>query len=456
MKCSNRVVFYLIALAGLAAALVQAGPLDPPAGPVTSTYKTLHEVEPRIPINSANTPGDFESVFRIGHSGSYYLTGDITGVAAKHGIKIEPTDGGPVTIDFRGHQLVGVAGSLNGITFGNSDMFAVGGPIYCKSGSIRGWGGDGVHLPGKRSVIIEEMSVGECGNDGIQVDIGARIVRCTISTNIAHGVNAAAGTGTLIEQTGVADNGGSGVVLGELSVVRDCGVFDNMGGGIVSTGTHNEITGCQLLRNIGAAYIAGNGDTARRNTMSVGGDIRPVLVSLPSHTTFEENRLAITIGQVSAACLDVTGSGNSISGNRFVGANTFVGPWLAVRVGGAGNTFRSNEVALGASVTLSIQGSSNAVSDNTLPLLPAGAIGIRVETSATGSTIEHNRISGTGVGAFTAIQLFSGNNLCVRNDISRVQGGSAIDNQGPQNAIGPTVTAAQMAANTNPGANFVH
>ena len=47
-----------------------AGPLDPPAGPVTSTYKTLNEVEPRTPINVVNTPGDADSLFKITAPGS--------------------------------------------------------------------------------------------------------------------------------------------------------------------------------------------------------------------------------------------------------------------------------------------------------------------------------------------------------------------------------------------------
>src|SRR5690348_16183493 len=40
-------------LSGLLASLpaMARGPLNPPAGPVTSTYKTLSEVEPRMAVN---------------------------------------------------------------------------------------------------------------------------------------------------------------------------------------------------------------------------------------------------------------------------------------------------------------------------------------------------------------------------------------------------------------------
>jgi hypothetical protein len=65
-----------------------AGPLSPPGGPVASTYKTLSEVEPRTAVSLANTPGDADSLFKITQPGSYYLTGNIVGVAGKHGVEI--------------------------------------------------------------------------------------------------------------------------------------------------------------------------------------------------------------------------------------------------------------------------------------------------------------------------------------------------------------------------------
>src|SRR6478672_5324618 len=85
---------------------VNAGDLNPPAGPVASTMKTLSEVEPRIAINATNTPGDADSVFKISQPGSYYLTGNVTGVASKYGIEIAASG---VTVDLAGFELTGVA-----------------------------------------------------------------------------------------------------------------------------------------------------------------------------------------------------------------------------------------------------------------------------------------------------------------------------------------------------------
>src|SRR5689334_15204624 len=117
-----------------------AGPLDPPAGPITPTAKPLAEVEPRIAINAANTPGDADSLYRITQSGSYYLTGNITGVAAKCGIEIGASR---VTIDLCGFALTGVAGSLAGVT---TDQFSTRNNIIVRNGVVSSWDADGVHL----------------------------------------------------------------------------------------------------------------------------------------------------------------------------------------------------------------------------------------------------------------------------------------------------------------------
>src|SRR5438034_11001068 len=84
-----------------------AGSLTPPAGPITGTMKSITEVEPRIAINATNTPGDTNSLFKITQPGSYYLTGNIAGVASKHGIEIVASG---VTLDLNGFDLVGVTG----------------------------------------------------------------------------------------------------------------------------------------------------------------------------------------------------------------------------------------------------------------------------------------------------------------------------------------------------------
>ena len=120
--------------------LLAQGSLTPPGAPAP-TMKTLDQIEPRVAINATNTPGDADSLFKITQPGSYYLTGNITGVAGKHGIEIAaPANGPGVTIDLMGFELTGVPGSLDGIaatTAGARNIAIV-------NGAVRAWGGDGV------------------------------------------------------------------------------------------------------------------------------------------------------------------------------------------------------------------------------------------------------------------------------------------------------------------------
>ncbi|MCC6970990.1 MAG: hypothetical protein IT434_12295 [Phycisphaerales bacterium] len=77
--CTSIASLALLAAGAMISSRVTAGPLDPPAGAVSSTYKTLAEVEPRIAINATNTPGDGANKYVISLPGSYYLTADIVG-----------------------------------------------------------------------------------------------------------------------------------------------------------------------------------------------------------------------------------------------------------------------------------------------------------------------------------------------------------------------------------------
>ena len=116
-----------LALSGLFV-LAAWGPLDPPDGPIAPTGKTLTEVEPRIPLNAQTAPGDLSNLFVIEKSGSYYLTGNITGVSGKSGIHVSANR---VTLDLNGFALEGMEGSSYGIhSTGDHGGWIRNGPIY--------------------------------------------------------------------------------------------------------------------------------------------------------------------------------------------------------------------------------------------------------------------------------------------------------------------------------------
>ena len=87
----------LVASAGL----LVAGSLNPPAGPVAPTYKTLSEVEPRIAVGPGTTPGDAANLYRITQPGSYYLTANII-TGPRTGVWI---DSSGVTLDLNGFEI---------------------------------------------------------------------------------------------------------------------------------------------------------------------------------------------------------------------------------------------------------------------------------------------------------------------------------------------------------------
>ncbi|MFO0855875.1 MAG: right-handed parallel beta-helix repeat-containing protein [Phycisphaerales bacterium] len=241
-----------------------AGPLNPPTGPVTSTMKTMTEVEPRIAINATNTPGDNDaspSMFKITQPGSYYLTENVAVGAGLDGIEIASAN---VTIDLNGFTLYGLASSQDGVT--TNDAFRVG--LTIRNGVIRTFGGMGLDLgiapaaigTAPQGILLENLHVidnnGSAGsaNDGIAKScifngnlsgfsftepFASTIESCTANDNDQRGISIAMGMFTNCTASG---NGGYGIVGGTAvncvaerngtygifsDVVTNCTVRDN-------------------------------------------------------------------------------------------------------------------------------------------------------------------------------------------------------------------------------------
>lgn len=210
----------LALVAGSVGVLALAGPLDPPAGGISPTYKTLTEVEPRTVINQANTPGDADSVFRITQPGSYYLAGNMTGEASKAGIEIMCSD---VTIDLNGFQMVGVPGSKWGVVAGG----LISG-LTVRDGTIRGFGSSGITGTPTHS-RVQNVTVSDCGDFGINLGMGGTVEGCIVQ-NIGH-------TGILVTALGrisncVTSRGATGILADVQTTVEGCRAFDNTGIGI--------------------------------------------------------------------------------------------------------------------------------------------------------------------------------------------------------------------------------
>lgn len=170
----------LAGVAGLAALaqMAKAGPLTPPAGAVTSTGRTLTEIEPRIPISLATAPpGSTGANFVIAQPGSYYLTGSVTGQAGRNGIVIRANN---VSIDLLGFTVQGVSGSGDGIVVEGNNRSG----ITITNGYVNGWGASGISLfGGARNIRISHITASNNGGSGIFASSGALITNCLAASN---------------------------------------------------------------------------------------------------------------------------------------------------------------------------------------------------------------------------------------------------------------------------------
>ncbi len=225
-------------LGAAAVVIAVAGPLNPPSGAVSSTYKTLSEVEPRIAINSTNTPGDADSVFKITQPGSYYLTGNLAGASGKSGIEVAASD---VTIDLSGFTMSGTAGSLAGIRA----VTTITG-LTVRRGDIINWTGSGVEIPGSSSgVLVEDVRITGCSY-GVWAVFSTTVRRCHISACTLEAIYAA--DWAVVEDCVLTSNARSAVKISNTGRVERCLVSGNGSG--VDAGANSTIRGVSAVNNL--------------------------------------------------------------------------------------------------------------------------------------------------------------------------------------------------------------
>lgn len=266
----------------LAAVVALAGPLDPPPGPPTPTFKTLGEVEPRTPIRSL--AGGDTALHVIDQPGSYYLTGPIQGEPGKSGIRVLVSD---VSIDLNGFTLQGATGSLDGIDVGT--IFAPLSNITVRNGSVQDWGQAGIDAEQASSVLIESITASNNGGDGIRAGASVNppngsVVRntvasnnsgngisidngvvesCTANGNLFRGINAQSST---VANTTATGNEGDGI--GGSGSLNSSTAIANRQDGIRWSGT---ITACRSSNNLGDGIDARVGSVVSHSTASFNG-----------------------------------------------------------------------------------------------------------------------------------------------------------------------------------------
>ncbi|MFT3685875.1 MAG: right-handed parallel beta-helix repeat-containing protein [Phycisphaerales bacterium] len=212
--------FLLGGLAGAAgvsalAAMTKAGPLNPPAGALVSTGKTLTDVEPRTAVNAQNTPPVGNYLFSLPTAGSYYLTGNIS-VPANRTAILMPEG---ATLDLNGFTIAGSGAASNGVEARNA--------CTVRNGSINNVGSAVlVGVAPSLSVTVEDLRVTGFLSRGIDIGGPSVVRRCTVS---GQGITAIElqGDHGVVEDCVVSNlvaGGGGAIYLNSYSIARRCHV----------------------------------------------------------------------------------------------------------------------------------------------------------------------------------------------------------------------------------------
>lgn len=190
-----------------------AGPLDPPAGPIAPTGKTLQEVQPRTPL-----VGDTIDV-----PGSYYLTGPrISGITI--------TTAG-VTLDLNGFTIA-PATLEDAINYSSAVDVR---PIVIKNGFIRN-ASDGIECSGASTLIVERVHITNCTR-GILASRDAHITNSTVVGTSLEGILVLGRA--VISDCSVSSGNDEGIRISS-GAVQNCMVSECLEGFDFSGGTGDE------------------------------------------------------------------------------------------------------------------------------------------------------------------------------------------------------------------------
>ncbi len=482
------------------AALLFAGPLDPPAGPVAPTFKTLTEVEPRIAINGTNTPGDSDatpSLFKITQPGSYYLTGNIAGVVGKHGIEIASNG---VTLDLNGFDLMGIVSSLDGVsaTLANLTNIAV------VNGSVRNWGDKGVDLvsPNVTNCRIEGLLVSGNASTGIAAGTGSTVSNCAVrfsgsgisvsegssvmgcSVRSSNGIGIFASSNCTVSSCVVNDSSSNGILTSFGCTVSDCSVRSNTGNGIsvgdgcfircctvvsstlagIFTTANCSITGCNVTGSQSSGILAGprcvilqsavSGTSAGPGILATSEGLRIEGCSINNNSTF-----GVTVDTASniaeLAVVNCTIQSNGSAGISSEASTQVLDSVIASNASGMiltgsclvrGCTINSNTDS-----GIELTGNANVVMNNTLSsnaVTLATSAGILVQ--GTDNTIDANRLFSNVQGG---IKVNTSGNLVLRNYLART---GATITVVAGNAVAQTLLPGNGFISTDPNANLTY
>jgi hypothetical protein len=337
-----------------------AGDLNPPDGPIQPTMLTLDQVEPRTPIGSLP--------FKITASGSYYLTGNLTGSASANGITIEADN---VTIDLNGFSLIGVSGSLNGIFVNGTYEY-----ITIQNGTMSGWGSSHIDASSASKTDVKAIKGSDSGSSG---------VKC--------------GDESTVDETTVTGSGGVGIVTGKKSKVSDCSCSNNKGGGI-QTGDCCEVCDCNCCCNDGDGCTTGDHCNVSRVNSNLNGTETKAAAGIVvgAGCTVNACTSGANTGDGIVAGAGVLVSGCSVAGNGDDGIELLADGSVL------GNTAAGNGQKSGDGAGILVRGlgarvESNNATGNVVGIGAEGTHNLIIRNSAGGNGTNYGISSGNSVGA---------------------------------------------------------
>lgn len=458
---------WIIALVGPAL----AGQLDPPAGPVDSTGR----FGPRIELSQTTTPGDASATYRISQPGSYFLAGNLVGDQGKVGVAVAASG---VTIDLRGFSMVGHAESGAAILAEGQSLHG----LTIRNGTMIGWGGGGILAPQVDGARISSVQVVSVMGDGLEVGSGALIDSCLVDSCGVSGI--ICGAQSAVHRSTASGNQKWGIRIGDDARIEHCTASKNNGDGFlgageggIATDSLSERNGADGFRLGGSWSIAGcvasdndtGGFRVRDRSILFGCISTRNGMSVFTESTGDRNVMAEGfVGAMQCMLIDCIASENVWTGIDLGASSRVVGCLsssnrVGIRVDR--NCILRECIANGnrfPGIVLLGEGSSVEgcrTSSNGHDGFSVTADGCRIERS----TSSHN--AGAGIflwgecvvdsNYFAAnlgpdIQFTGDRNVIVRNTLL----GMGIEGEVLANVIGPLVSGANIATNSNPHANY--